>query len=1109
MARAALLFLAAYVASCAQCTDTISADVRKKGQSTDTSEVAENYMPILCSPVHTTLPLTSSVHTLKPDDISAVSYLGSLPSNRLEVSKVVSRVAELLSMFNPEVITHYTEQTTLQPRNLLEEAASLPLSQQTTDWNLVLLFVPADSMCSCSSDVAADVKATVQEVEAALQLLKKRLHRTLVHVAIWSTAYHQENRCECMRDEMINQKLHKATLLTTLQDSLRHVLENPMWHSEQEDFTAVLHSVPIILHQISNTENTWNEPNQLAIQLWTNLLQPSIGQPEVMDSTVMTIPCPSQDRPFLRTQRNSPTEREENFSMRVDPVMGTEIHCKERSPSPTTPNSVHDLRPGDIKVVAAVGDSLTAGSGVGAETDNLLLVINEYRGLSWSIGGDENITTVTTLPNILREFNPSLTGFSLGIGNKDSPQAFLNQAVPGAKSGDLVQQVRVLVDKMKNDLRINFHDDWKVITVFIGGNDICDFCTDSIFFSPRNVVKRVQQALDILHSEVPRAIVNLVEMIHIVPLRELHNERSLGCPTWLVSLICPCILKPKEGSAELQKVKDYNKAYQDSMRALVDSGRYDTHDNFTVVLQPFLREIYLPRLDDGRPDRSFFSPDCFHLSQKAHTLLARALWNNMLEPVGNKTVTQDFEAGIDLKCPTETNQFFRTALNSNYTFPDPQPTSAPVTNWGSDFSCVNTAPSDTVPTSAHRVRPADIKVVAALGDSLTTGFGAKAKNLLQLITEYRGVSWSIGGDKNLESVTTLPNILRKFNPKVKGMSTGQGKLGQIGFNMGVSGAKITGIPGQVRRLIDTMKNDSNVDFENDWKLVTLFIGGNDLCQYCNDRASLSPQNYSHHMMTSLDILYKEVPRMIVNVMDILELEGLRRIKRDSLGCSLIQKFVCPCFLLPGDDSPELAEVKRINRELQIETERLVYGGRYDNREDFAVVAQPFFKNTNVPLDADSRPDSTFFSEDCFHFSERAHAQMAAALWNNMLEPVGKKQTYNNFTNDRNNIRCPTEEHPYIFTKVNSLPSLPTTTAPITDGTASAHSSMTTSSTTQSTALPLQPDCTDHVPAWLAAVLAAVGLLIGCGVTWLLLFCIRKRSKKQMMSTVEMKGTVFF
>ncbi|XP_044023166.1 phospholipase B1, membrane-associated isoform X2 [Siniperca chuatsi] len=1106
MTRSALLILAALVGSCAQFTDAVNVDVRKNEPSTEKSEKTESYMPILCSPIPAPISPSSSVHTLRPVDISAVYVLGIPLSHRDEASRVVNRVAELLSMFNPEVIAQHVDQTSLQPRSLLEEAEelSLSLSHQVSDWKFVLLFVPADSMCACSPHVAADVKAVVQEVEAALQLLQKRLHHTLVHVVVWST-YHQQDKCDCMRDESINQRLHKATLLKTLQDSLSHVLENPKWHSKRVDFTVVLQSAPVILGPITDSENTVSDLNQLAVQLWTNLLQPSTGQAEVMDSSVITIPCPSQERPFLRTQKNSPTERDSKASTLTDPVMGTEIPCTDRSPSPTTPTSVHELRPGDIKVVAAVGDSLTAANGVGAKADNLLLVINQYRGLSWSIGGDENITTVTTLPNILREFNPSLTGFSEGIGNVDSPKAFLNQAVAGAKSGDMARQVRILVDKMKNDSRIDFHNDWKVITMFIGGNDICDFCTDSVFFSPRNVVGRIRQALDILHSEVPRAIVNLVELLNIVPLRDLHRDNTLGCPTWFVSLVCPCILKPKEGSSELQKISDLNKAYQHAMRELIDSGRYDTHNNFTVVVQPFIREIFLPTLEDGRPDRSYFSPDCFHLGQKAHTLMARALWNNMLEAVGNKTFTQDFTAGIDLKCPSETNPFFRTAVNSNYTFPGPRPTPAPVTNWGSDFSCVNTAPSNSVPTSAHRLRPADIKVVAAVGDSITAGFGAKAKNLLQLRTEYRGVSWSIGGDKTLETVTTLPNILKKFNPKIKGMSKGQGKR-QTGFNMAVSGAKISGIPGQVRRLIDTMKNDSTVDFEKDWKLVTLFIGGNDLCQYCNDRASLSPQNYSHHMMTSLDMLYKEVPRTIVNVLEILEIKGLRRIKRDSLGCNVLQKYVCPCFLLAGEDSIELAEVKRINRELQVETEKLVYGGRYDDREDFAVVGQPFFKNTIVPLNADGRPDATYFSEDCFHFSERGHADMAAALWNNMLEPVGKKQTYNNFTNARNNIKCPTEEHPYIFTKVNSLPSSTTTAAPKTDSTALPHSS--TAPKTDSTALPPTSDCTDDVPVWLAAVLAVTGLLIGWAVTWLLLSCRARRSKKMMMAAVEMKGTEF-
>lgn len=30
----------------------------------------------------------------------------------------------------------------------------------------------------------------------------------------------------------------------------------------------------------------------------------------------------------------------------------------------------------------------------------------------------------------------------------------------------------------------------------------------------------------------------------------------------------------------------------------------------------------------------------------------------------------------------------------------------------------------------------------------------------------------------------------------------------------------------------------DVNFENDWKLVTIFVGVNDLCDYCNDQVSV-------------------------------------------------------------------------------------------------------------------------------------------------------------------------------------------------------------------------------------------------------------------------------
>ncbi|NWU97925.1 PLB1 Phospholipase, partial [Upupa epops] len=93
--------------------------------------------------------------------------------------------------------------------------------------------------------------------------------------------------------------------------------------------------------------------------------------------------------------------------------------------------------------------------------------------------------------------------------------------------------------------------------------------------------------------------------------------------------------------------------------------------------------------------------------------------------------------------------------------------------------------------------------------------------------------------------------------------------------------------------------------------------------------------------------------------------------------------------------------------------------RYDGREDFAVVTQPFLRTTLLPLDADGKPDLSFFAADCFHFSARGYAEMAMALWNNMLEPVGEKQSYNNFTHDRAKLKCPNPERPFLFTLRNS------------------------------------------------------------------------------------------
>ena len=46
--------------------------------------------------------------------------------------------------------------------------------------------------------------------------------------------------------------------------------------------------------------------------------------------------------------------------------------------------------------------------------------------------------------------------------------------------------------------------------------------------------------------------------------------------------------------------------------------------------------------------------------------------------------------------------------------------------------------SNQTPTSVHKLRPGDIDIIAAIGDSLTAGNGAKATNALQVTLEYKG-----------------------------------------------------------------------------------------------------------------------------------------------------------------------------------------------------------------------------------------------------------------------------------------------------------------------------------------------------------------------------------
>ena len=63
-----------------------------------------------------------------------------------------------------------------------------------------------------------------------------------------------------------------------------------------------------------------------------------------------------------------------------------------------------------------------------------------------------------------------------------------------------------------------------------------------------------------------------------------------------------------------------------------------------------------------------------------------------------------------------------------------------------------------------------------------------------------------------------------------------------------------------------------------------------------------------------------------------------------------------------------------------------------------------------------RTDYSFFAPDCLHPSQKLHALMARALWNNMLSPRGRKATS---WSSEPPLLCPTEDQPYLKTRLNS------------------------------------------------------------------------------------------
>ncbi|KAK9760652.1 hypothetical protein K7432_015116 [Basidiobolus ranarum] len=306
-------------------------------------------------------------------------------------------------------------------------------------------------------------------------------------------------------------------------------------------------------------------------------------------------------------------------------------------------------------------------------------------------------------------------------------------------------------------------------------------------------------------------------------------------------------------------------------------------------------------------------------------------------------------------------------------------------NGAKDISqCPRLTPRTTSPTSVNDLRADDIKVFMALGDSITAGFAAKGIQdgrfiSLKSLYESRGVSYAAGGDPG---ETTIPNLFGHYNTTVRGPSVGehlvelcygplcppfQYRPEKDNLNAAQTGALSTNLATEVDYLLGRIKKYPGIDIQNDWKLLTLQLGSNDLCQSCLDLFQFTgPDVYEKNIRAAIERVRKSIPRVVVSLGGVFNVSQTWAKTKNDPYCQKVMglphlNIECPCALLGGIIGEESR--KSMDKRAAAFNQRLVKIYQdYKNQQTntFAITLHP------LDIDLSSLPIDHLSNVDCFH-----------------------------------------------------------------------------------------------------------------------------------------------
>ncbi|KAL0090040.1 secreted phospholipase B1 [Phycomyces blakesleeanus] len=339
-----------------------------------------------------------------------------------------------------------------------------------------------------------------------------------------------------------------------------------------------------------------------------------------------------------------------------------------------------------------------------------------------------------------------------------------------------------------------------------------------------------------------------------------------------------------------------------------------------------------------------------------------------------------------------------------------------------DGSCLHQVPAFKCPPfywddsienrDAKHLRPQDIKSVIALGDSITAGFGMiSGRPPFASVWEHRGKAFSVGADVGEHTLTNFMSHFTNTHGAPEGVTLPMARGKRL--NNAVTGAKVQDLDIEVTRLVRLLKSSSYDSIRDEWKLITIFVGANNICVLCNDERTGLPSQadadvFEDSMRQVMERLRTEVGKSFVNLVALFNVSSVYEASRGDPYCEFIldPSHLSVCSCIQGDEKQRLA-ADLVVMEYNTRLEKIAFEYNELNDRQFGVGYQPGFMF--FPVGQYKQHYLSGF--DCFHPNKCANQVMAIVLWNNMFstpEEKTKKYTLENIT-----IQCPGPDRPYL------------------------------------------------------------------------------------------------